>query len=155
MTDPVDRSKLFVPAMAGLYGALSCAAWPLVRATAGLFAMPHGAQKLFGLFGGDIGATIRFFDQVGLHPAAPLAYLVGATEFFGGLCLVLGLFTRVAAAGIAILMLIAAFQVHLANGYFWTNGGYEYPLFWAAIALAVFIRGAGPASLDRAIGKEF
>ncbi|MFN0044517.1 MAG: DoxX family protein [Alphaproteobacteria bacterium] len=155
MAAPYDRSKLFIPAMAGLYSALSCAAWPLVRATTGLFAMPHGAQKLFGLFGGDIGATIQFFEQIGLHPATALAYLVGATEFFGGLFLVLGLFTRVAAAGIAILMLIAAFQVHLANGYFWTDGGYEYPLFWAVIALAVFIRGAGPASLDRAIGKEF
>ncbi len=145
----------YIPALAGLYEALSGWSWPLVRAVTGLWMMPHGAQKLFGWWGGDIAQTAGFFSQIGLEPALPLAYLVGATEFFGGLLLVLGLWTRPVAAATTILMLVAAFKVHLANGLFWSNGGYEYPLMWACLALAIVFRGAGRASLDARIGREF
>ncbi len=146
---------LYIPALSGLYRRASCAAWPLVRVVTGLWMMPHGAQKLFGWFGGNIDGVAGFFAKIGLTPALPLAYAAGAAEFFGGLFLVVGLWTRPAAAATAVLMLVAAFKVHLANGFFWTQGGYEYPLMWAALAFAIALRGAGPLSLDARIGREF
>ena len=148
-------TKLIVPAVGPFYERLSGLSYPMIRFFTGLILMPHGAQKLFGWFGGDITGTAGFFSQIGLEPALPLAYLVGATEFFGGLFLAIGFLTRPAAAGIAILMAVAAFKVHLANGFFWTGGGYEYPLLWGLIALAIFFRGGGEMSVDRAVGREF
>jgi putative oxidoreductase len=145
----------FVPPIAGFYAKASALSWPLVRIVVGLFLMPHGAQKLFGLFGGDINATAGLFSKIGIEPALPLAYVVGCIEFFGGLLLVLGLFTRVAAAGVVIMMAVAVLKVHLGNGFFWTKAGYEYPLMWGLLALAIFFRGGGEYSLDRSIGKEF
>ncbi len=127
----------------------------MIRFFTGLFLMPHGAQKLLGWFRGNIEGTAGFFAKIGLEPALPFAYLVGATEFFGGLFLAIGFLTRPAAAAIAILMAVAAFKVHLANGFFWSNGGYEYPLLWGLIALALALRGGGALSLDKAIGREF
>ncbi len=149
--------KLFIPALAGFYEKTSSLGTPLVRATAGVLLMPHGAQKLFGWFGGyGIEGTGGFFaEQLGLVPGAFWATLVGGTEFFGGLFLALGLLTRPAAAAIAILMAVAIFTVHLGNGFFWTNSGYEYPLFWGLVALAFVLRGGGALSLDARIGREF
>ncbi len=155
MTAQATETRLFIPALAPLYRSLSGLSYPMIRFFSGLFLMPHGAQKLFGWFGGDIQGTTGFFTKIGLEPALPLAYLVGATEFFGGLFLAIGLVTRPAAAAIAILMAVAAFKVHLANGFFWSNGGYEYPLLWGIIALALALRGGGALSVDKAIGREF
>ena len=157
MTDTASGGapRPLIPAVAPLTAALAPLGYPLIRVSAGLFVMPHGAQKLFGWFGGDIDATAGFFAQMGLEPALPLAYLTGVVEFFGGLFLALGFLTRPAAAAIAVLMAVAAFKVHLANGFFWTNGGYEYPLLWGLIALACAFRGGERLSLDRAIGREF
>ncbi len=155
MTAQNTEIRLIIPALGPLYGSLSGLSYPMVRFFTGLFLMPHGAQKLFGWFGGNIDGTAGFFAKIGLEPALPLAYLVGATEFFGGLFLAIGFLTRPAAAAIAVLMAVAVFKVHLANGFFWNSGGYEYPLFWGLIALALAFRGAGALSLDKAIGREF
>jgi len=146
--------QLIVPAMAGLYDLVRPWSYPLVRFFTGLFLVPHGAQKLFGAFGGNIEATAGFFAKVGLEPALLLAYWVGFVEFFGGLLVAIGLLTRPAAAACTILLLVAAFQVHLAYGYFWTGSGYEYPLLWALIFFAIMLRGGGEKSADRLIGKE-
>ena len=152
----VDRSRLIVPLAAPIYDTLWNAAYPIVRVTTGLFLIPHGAQKLFGAFGGaGFEATAAGFAKMGLEPGALMAALAGGTEFFGGLLLVLGLFTRVAAAGALILLLVAVFHVHLQNGFFLSKGGYEYALFWALMAFVVFIRGGGAFSIDRKLGKEF
>lgn len=150
----IAAPALYVPALDRLYAAVSGLAWPLVRVVTGLWMMPHGAQKLFGWFGGNPHAVAAFFAKIGLTPALPLTYMTGSVEFFGGLLLVLGLWTRPAAAAAAILMLVAVFKVHIANGFFWTQGGYEYPLMWALLALAILLRGAGPLSLDARIGRE-
>ncbi len=146
----------FIPALAGLYAALNPLAWPLLRGAVGLFLVPHGAQKLFGWFGGGgIEGTAKFFSAMGLEPAVPLVYLVGAVEFFGGLLLAIGLLTRPAAAASAVLLLVAAFDIHLAKGFFWSNNGYEYPLLWAVAAIFFAIKGGGACSVDAKIGKEF
>lgn len=156
MTGTVDRSKLIIPAVAPLYEGLSCIAYPLMRIVIGGFLIPHGMQKLFGLFGGaGMEGVIAGFTKMGLEPAPLLAYMAGCTEFFGGILIVLGLFTRVAAAGAFILLITAASHVHYANGFFAGKGGYEYALLWAVMAFYVFIKGGGHCSLDRKIGKEF
>ena len=149
-----SRQAPAIPALAPLTHALSPLAEPLIRVTTGLLLVPHGAQKLFGWFGGyGIEATGQFFSsKLGLP--ASLALLAGVIEFFGGLALALGLATRVVAALVVGLMAVAVLQVHLGAGFFWTSGGFEYPLFWGIVALAFAIRGGGRYSLDAKLGKE-
>lgn len=131
--------------------------WTLVRAATGLILMLHGAQKLFGWFGGGgLTGTAQFFEQsLGLYPGLLFAGVAGLTEFFGGLFLAIGLLTRLSGLAVVALMGYAAFFVHLGNGFFWTAGGYEYPLLWGLVALAFVIRGGGQLSVDRAIGWKY
>ena len=147
--------QLIIPALGGVYGSLSKFTWPAVRIVTGLFLMPHGAQKLFGMFGGNPQAIAGFLSKIGIEPAATMVTVVGSVEFFGGLLLALGLMTRPVAAACCVLLLVAVLQVHLANGFFWSTGGYEYPLMWAILALIFVIRGGGDYSIDQKIGKEF
>jgi putative oxidoreductase len=146
--------KPVVPAFVPLQQALAPIAEPVARIVVGLFLVPHGAQKLFGWFGGyGIEATGQFFaTKLGLP--ASLAFLAGIIEFFGGLALALGLATRIVAGLVAGMMFVAVISVHLPSGYFWTNGGYEYPLMWGIIALTFVVRGGGRASIDHLIGYE-
>lgn len=150
-----STAKPIIPAAALLSRALSPLAEPLVRVATGLILVPHGAQKLFGWFGGyGIEATGQFFaTQLGLP--AGLALLAGLIEFAGGLALAAGLLTRPVAALVAGLMGVAVLQVHLGAGFFWTAGGFEYPLLWGIVALSFVIRGGGRFSLDALIGREF
>ncbi len=128
----------------------------LVRVVAGLFLMPHGAQKLFGWFGapGLAGVAGFFGGKLGLEPAMFWAVVVAVTEAFGGLALMLGFLTRAAALAVFVLMFVIVFAVHMPNGFFWANGGYEYPMMWGLIALAIALRGVGPLSVDTWIGRE-
>ena len=131
-------------------------AYPLMRVTTGLLLMPHGAQKLFGWFGGyGLSGTGAYFGEtLGLQPGYLFALSAGLVELFGGLALVLGLLTRPAAAAVAVLLAVAL-SVHLPNGFFWTNGGIEYPLMWFLFAVALTLRGGGEYSLDRRFGLRF
>jgi len=149
-----SATKPLVPAFRPLQDALTPYADLLVRVATGLFLMPHGAQKLFGLFGGyGLAGTGQFFEtKLGLP--ASMALVIGIVEFFGGLFLALGFATRIAAGFIAGMMVVAVLQVHLANGFFWTDGGFEYPLLWGLLALSYVIRGAGRKSIDALIGVE-
>jgi putative oxidoreductase len=149
-----SRQVPAIPALAPITKALSPLAEPLVRVTAGLLLVRHGAQKLFGWFGGyGIEATGQFFSsKLGLP--ASLALVAGVVEFVGGLLLAFGLATRVVAALVVGLMAVAVVHVHLGNGFFWTDDGFEYPLFWGIVALAFVLRGGGRYSLDALIGKE-
>ncbi|MEH6567109.1 MAG: DoxX family protein [Halopseudomonas sp.] len=130
--------------------------YPLIRITAGLMLMPHGAQKLFGWFGGyGLQGTGQFFGEtLGMHPGVLFALLTGLIEFFGGLALVLGLLTRPAALAITVFLGIAI-TVHLGNGFFWTDGGFEYPLLWALTAFAILLRGGDRFSLDARLRLPF
>jgi len=156
MIEQGSSTRLFIPALGGFYGAVSGLGYPLIRFITGLILMPHGAGKLFGWFGGrGIEGTAAGFAKMGLEPAHLFAYVVGATEFFGGLFLAIGLLTRPAAVGMIAIMAVAVFHVHLKNGFFWFNGGYEYPLLWGMIGIAILFRGGGALSVDRKIGREF
>jgi len=126
----------------------------LTRLVLGVVFFAHGAQKMLGWFGGfGFHATMGFFTHMGM-PAA-LAFLIICTEFFGGLGLIVGLLTRIAALGITGLMLGAIFMVHLPNGFFmnWMGNqkgeGFEYHLLAIGLAVALLVRGAGAFSLDR------
>ncbi|MDB5649606.1 MAG: putative rane protein [Hyphomicrobiales bacterium] len=149
-----SAAKPVVPLFASISSALSPFAEPLVRVTAGLLLLPHGSQKLFGWFGGyGVEATGQFFaTKLGLP--ASLALVAGLVEFFGGLMLAAGLLTRPVAALVFGLMAVAVLQVHLPIGFFWTDGGFEYPLFWSIVALSYAIRGGGRYSIDALIGRE-
>lgn len=152
MATPV--STLYLPALAPLYQGLAPAAHPLLRGAAGLLLVPHGAQKLFGWFGGyGLEATGNFFSaKLGLPPE--LALLAGLIEFIGGILLALGLFTRPVAALVSGLMAVAVFQVHWGSGFFWTAGGIEYPLLWGLAALSFVFSGGGRYSIDALLGRE-
>lgn len=119
--------------------------------------VPHGAQKLFGMFGGGgLDRTGAFLGNViTFIPGNMSAPLVGGTEFFGGILIAIGLLTRPAAIMAAVVLWTATFAVHMPNGFFVGGRGYEHVMLWAVIKTAIAIRGGANLSIDRAIGKEF
>ncbi len=129
----------------------------LVRLVLGVTFFMHGAQKMLGWFGGyGFHGTMTFFTQQMAIPA-PFAFLAICAEFFGGLGLIFGLLSRIAALGIITNMVVAIAKVHAGNGFFMNwNGqqkgeGFEYHLLAIVLAIVVLIKGAGALSLDRAI----
>ena len=123
-----------------------------LRIPVGIIFAAHGAQKLFGWFGGyGLEGTGQFFGSIGLTPGYLMALLAGLVEFFGGLALVLGVLVRPAAAALAGAMLIAVFVVHWSKGLFASNGGYEYALALLAASVALVLSGAGRFSVDRSL----
>ena len=127
----------------------------LLRLPAALIFTAHGAQKLFGAFGGyGLEGTAGWMESIGLTPGYLLALLAGRAEFFGGLALLLGLFVRPAALVLAFTMAVALFSVHAANGLFMANNGYEFALAMLAMSAALTAKGGGKWSLDALIAKK-
>ena len=125
----------------------------ILRLVVGLSLAAHGAQKLFGWFGGyGLAGTGQFFEQLGFRPGRVQAALAGTAELVGGLFLAAGFLTPAAAAAIVAVMLVAAVSVHIKKGFFATNGGYEYTLVLGGAALALAFTGPGAFSLDQALG---
>jgi putative oxidoreductase len=129
----------------------------ILRLVLGIVFFAHGAQKMLGWFGGPgFSGTMGLFTGY-LHIPVPFAFLAIAAEFFGGLGLILGFLTRIAAFGIAVNMVVAIVMVHRAFGFFmnWTGTqkgeGFEYHLLVLAITAFLMIRGAGTFSVDRSI----
>jgi putative oxidoreductase len=121
----------------------------ILRLVVGLTVAGHGAQKLFGWFGGyGLAGTGGFFEKLGFRPGKLQAFLAGLAEFGGGLLLAVGLGTPVAAALILTVMLVAVVSIHLPKGFWVTNGGYEYNLVIAAAVLALAFIGPGLYSVD-------
>tara|TARA_R110001592_G_scaffold59200_1_gene179613 strand:- start:63577 stop:64020 length:444 start_codon:yes stop_codon:yes gene_type:complete len=126
-----------------------------VRLAAGVIFTAHGAQKLFGWFGGyGLEGTAGWMDSIGLGPGMLMATLAGSAEFFGGLFLILGLLVRPSALVLALTMVVAIVTVHLEHGLFMSNNGYEFALALLAISVGLAIRGAGSLSLDRKIQNK-
>jgi putative oxidoreductase len=125
----------------------------LLRVVIGGLFFGHGTQKLFGWFGGHGPvATGQFFESIGLQPGEKHARAAGAAEAGGGAALALGLATPAAAASLIGVMSTAIRKVHLANGPWVTEGGYEYPLALIATMVMFADLGPGDVSLDRALG---
>ncbi len=132
----------------------------ILRLVLGVIFFAHGAQKMLGWFGGyGFSGTMGYFTGV-MHIPALFAFLAIAAEFFGGLGLIFGALTRVAAFGIFVNMVVAIVMVHGQFGFFmnWAGTqkgeGYEYHLLTLAIAAFLMIRGAGAASLDRLLSSR-
>jgi putative oxidoreductase len=125
-----------------------------LRLAAGIIFFAHGAQKLFGWFGGHgLEGTAGWMASIGLEPGLLMALLSGSAEFFGGLALILGVLVRPAAVALAFTMLVAIFAVHFENGLFMANDGYEFALSLFAISLALIFTGAGKASVDAVLSS--
>lgn len=125
-----------------------------LRLAAGVIFIAHGAQKLFGWFGGHgLEGTGQWMASIGLQPGLMMALLAGGAEFFGGLALVIGLLVRPAAAVLAITMAVAIFTVHLGHGLFLSDNGYEFALSLLAVSVALAFSGAGKASVDAHLAR--
>jgi putative oxidoreductase len=132
----------------------------LLRFLFGVVFFAHGAQKALGWFGGyGIAGTMGFFTQK-LNIPAPFAALAIAAEFLGGLGILVGLLSRIAAFGIACNMVVAVAMIHIHYGFFanWYGAqkgeGFEFHILAVGIALFIMIKGAGAVSLDRALSKS-
>jgi len=124
----------------------------LLRLVIGLSFMAHGAQKLFGWFGGyGPKGTGGWMESMGIKPGVAAAVMAGLMELVGGLLLAAGFLTVLGAALITLAMLGAIVKVHGKNGYWSTANGYEYNLLLIAAAVALALTGAGTYSLDALI----
>ncbi|MBB1298812.1 MULTISPECIES: DoxX family protein [unclassified Pseudoalteromonas] len=127
----------------------------ILRVPVGLILAAHGAQKLFAWFGGyGLEGTGQWLASIGLEPGYWLAMMAGSAEFFGGIALAIGLLTRPAAVVAGFTMLIAIFSVHISNGLFMANNGYEYALTLLVVTVVLAIQGAGSFSLDNVLAKK-
>jgi len=122
----------------------------ILRIPVGIIFIAHGAQKLFGAFGGyGLEGTGQWMASIGLEPGYLMALMAGSAEFFGGIALLIGLLVRPAAVVLAVTMLVAISAVHLTNGLFMSNNGYEFGLSLLAVSAALAFSGAGHLSIDR------
>jgi putative oxidoreductase len=129
----------------------SLSALPL-RLIAGILFAAHGAQKLFAGFGGyGLEGTGQWMESIGLSPGYLMALMAGSAEFFGGLLLMVGFLTRPTSFVLAITMIVAIVTVHIDNGLFMSNNGYEFALALLAITVALFIQGGGKHSIDEKV----
>ena len=146
-----SQAKLLYPGLAGFYESVLPIAEAFLRIVVGVMFLMHVSAK-FKLGADAVAANI--FAKNGIEPALMWTYVIMFLESVGGVCLILGLFTRFFAAALAIEMLVALLIVHLPKGYAAGGGGYEYVLLIGAVCFTIAIRGGGPYSVDRAIGKE-
>ena len=144
-----SKPRLLIPGLSRFYEWAEPISWLLIRLTVGLMIIPHGWPKL--MMGVTATANMALVKR-GIAPAEPLAVVLIALETLGGLCIALGLFTRFWAAAVTIEMSVIVYH-HLPK-FGWTDRGYEYPLMWGLIMLAIALRGGGPYSLDRMLGRE-
>jgi putative oxidoreductase len=132
--------------------------WTLLRLAAGVMILPHGLQKAFGMFGGR-GFASQMDNFTAQHIPLVFAFLAIMAEFLGGIGLIAGFMTRIAAFGLLCNMVIGGIMVNLPNGFFmnWTGKqkgeGVEFHMLVAAIAIVLIAKGAGAFSVDRAIAK--
>ncbi len=158
---PAGKPRPIIAPLASLYVYTRDLAWLIVRLTAGGMLLVHGIVKVMPMMERGFRATIEAFAagslaRRGIEPSLPFAYVVFASETIGAALIILGLFTRFAAAVAAIELAVVTFVAHWPNGFGWTSarGGWEYPLFWGLILFAIALRGGGPYSLDRKMRWE-
>jgi putative oxidoreductase len=145
------EAKLLYPGLGGFYATMLPIAGTFLRIVVGIMFLMHVSVK-FKIGAAAVAANL--LSKNGIEPALTWAYVIIALELLGGACLVVGLFTRFFAAALAIEMLVALLFVHLSKGYAAGGGGYEYVLLIGAVCFVFAIRGGGPYSIDRFLGKE-
>lgn len=146
-----SETKLVWPGLSAFYASCSEVAYALMRIVIGYILLMHGWAKI-GAGAGAVAANVM--AKNGLEPAIVFAYAAMFLETIGAVCIILGLFTRVFAAALAIEMAIAFLFVHAPKGFAAGQGGYEYVLLLGIVLLVIAIRGGGRYSIDRMIGKE-
>jgi putative oxidoreductase len=141
--------RLFIPALAPFYNFAREISYPLIRVTVGGTLLVHGINRASI----PLAQAAEEMGKSGLQPAIVFAAIALINETLGALCVALGLFTRFFAASIAIeLAIISSMFFH--NGYAWSRHGWEFVFLWGLIFFAIALRGGGPYSLDRKIGRE-
>jgi putative oxidoreductase len=148
--DAGREPKPILGGLASFYESVGALHWPLIRATAGIVLFTHGWPKLMA--GAQVVAANTLAKR-GIEPALVLAYVLIFLETAGAICITLGFLTRPIAIALVIEFAVIVYHT-IPVGYAWNRGGYEYPLMWGLIFLAIAIRGGGPYSVDRAIGRE-
>jgi putative oxidoreductase len=146
-----SQGKLLYPGLTGFYESALPIAETFLRIVIGVMFVIHVSGKLTA---GPAAVAANVMSKNGLEPAILWAYVIIFLELVGGICLIIGLFTRFFAAALAIEMLIALLVVHLPRGYAAGGGGYEYVLLIGAACFLIAIRGGGPYSVDRMVGRE-
>jgi putative oxidoreductase len=147
-----SESRLVLPGLRGFYDSFADIAYTLMRIVIGYNLLMHGWVKVSSQAGA--AGVAGYMSRQGLEPGVAFAYAAIALETIGAICIIIGLLTRFFAAALAIEMAIALIVVHLAKGFSVGAGGYEYVLLIGIVLLFIAIRGGGPYSVDRAIGKE-
>ncbi len=162
MADAIDKSKLIVPGLAGIYDGLADYAYSLLRFSCGALLVTGGWVKIIGgsvakynEAGALIGGAAGYMAKLNFPIPEVLAWYVGILELVGGVMLAIGLLTRLVAIQVVVFMFVAAFVVHSQIAWFWTNRGMEMPLLWLAVAIVIFARGGGKWSVDGSMSKEF
>ena len=141
MTDIAREPKPVLPFLRRFYEFVIPLSWPIVRIACGMHLVIHGWGKV--MRGGQVtGWTLSF------------GIFMIFVEFFGGICITIGMFTRFFAAAAAIEMAYLTFIQYWDNGYGWRKDGYEYVMMWGTLAFAIAPRGGGPYSVDRVLGRE-
>ena len=126
-----------------------------LRLVVGVTFIMHGSQKVFGAFGGGgLSGTEAFLTQIGVPAPGIMAYLLAFTEFLGGMGVLLGLFTQLFALLLSVVMTVAILTVHLKNGFFAGQGGFEYPFVLLGACLALVVSGCTKFGLDCIVHKK-
>jgi putative oxidoreductase len=121
----------------------------IIRLVIGLLFVGHGAQKLFGWFGGyGLKGTGGWFESIGMKPGVTMALFAGLAEFIGGILFALGFLTPLAGIMIAGTMVMAIVKVHAPNGLWATSNGYEYNLTLLAVSIGIALAGPGQYAID-------
>ena len=151
MTDLSTEPRLLLPGLAPLYRHAVPLSWLLVRLAAGLILFYHGVGKI-----GHVDAVTANMIKNGIPLSVSVlaAYVVILSETVGAFAVAIGFFTRFFAAACAIDLAVITFDVLWPKGFLWSRGGYEFMLMWGLIMFAIALRGGGPYSIDRWIGRE-
>jgi len=145
-----SEPKLLLPFLQPFYDAVAPLSWLIIRVAVGWNLIVHGYPKLLN---GSNDAILKAFADLGYNPPALWFWASAGIETFAGISLILGLFTRFFAAAAAIEMLFITIT-YWGNGFGWMRRGYEYVLLWGLLCFAIALRGGGPYSLDRKLGRE-
>lgn len=150
MPEAKAETKLLLPVLQPFYDVVVPLSWPLIRIAVGWNLLMHGWGKI------TIGPTagyLKAYVDLGFTPPELWFWASTCTETLSGIALILGLFTRFFAAAAAIELLVIT-VTYWPSGFSWMHRGYEYTLLWGALCFAIALRGGGPYSLDRKIGRE-